>query len=92
MTTKTQALRTAAKFGFVLDESVTGKFGFYQLITFDHPTHHIAGDCRSIHVEDPSASVAWAEAIERMNDEGPLLAECLDPECEYHHNAPEDAA
>lgn len=84
MATKQQALRAAKEFGFVLDESVTGKFGLFYLITFDHPTHSMSGDCRSIHVEDTSASVAWEEAIGRMCDEEPYLEPCTDPDCEYH--------
>jgi hypothetical protein len=88
MATKAQALAVAAKYGFVLDESVSGKIGLWFMVTFDHPTHNIGGDCRSIHVEDISGSVAWAEAIERMEDEAPLLERCTDPDCEYHD--PED--
>ncbi len=84
MATKQQALAVAKKFGFELDGSVSGQFGLWYLITFDHPTHSIYHDCRSIHVEDISASIAWAEAIERMNDEGQNLQLCEDLECEYH--------
>lgn len=84
MATKTQALAVAKKFGFVLDDSVSGKFGLFYLITFDHK-QSIGGDCRSIHVEDIEASAAWKEAIERMNDEAPLLTPCTDENCEYHH-------
>ena len=84
MATKAQALRVASKFGFVLDETVSGKIGWFMLITFDHPTHSISGDCRSIHVEDTSASRAWEEAIERMNAEGPHLVKCNNSSCEYH--------
>jgi hypothetical protein len=85
MSTKQQALAVARRFGFELDESVSGKVGMWFMITFDHPTHSIGGDCRSIHVEDISGAVAWAEAIERMESEGPLLERCADPECEYHN-------
>lgn len=90
MPSKTQAMRVARKFGFVLDESVTGLIGSCYSITLDHPTHSINGDCRSIHVSDygsgntSPARAAWAEAIERMEDEGPLLVPCADPECDYH--------
>jgi hypothetical protein len=86
MATKAQALAVAAKYGFELDASVSGKIGLWQMVTFDHPTHSIAGDCRSIHVEDIDAGTAWAEAIERMRDEGPRLERCADPECEYHND------
>lgn len=95
MSTKSQALAVAARFGFELDEGVTGLMGGCFAITFDHPTHSIAGDCRSIHVEDygsgdvSPAKAAWREAIERMNDEGPLLEPCTDHGCEYHHGDPE---
>lgn len=85
MATKQQALRTAARFGFVLDESVSGKTGIWGAATFDHPTHSFAGDCRSIHSEDTDMATVWAECIERMEDEGQFLEPCTDPECEYHH-------
>lgn len=91
MTTRTSAMKVAARFGFVLDESVSGKVGDCFVLTLDHPTHSIGGDCRSIHVSDygdanrSAAACAWAEAIERMEDEGPLLAPCNTAECEYHH-------
>lgn len=84
MATKSQALKVAKKFGFELDESVSGQAGLWYLITLDHPTHSINYDCRSIHVEDINASVAWQEAIERMKSEGPMLQLCEDEECEYH--------
>lgn len=90
MATKTKALAVARRFGFILDESVSGRCGECFMLTFDHPTHHIAGDCRSIHVEvmnmgdGAPSGYAWAEAIERMEGEGPLLQECTDPECDYH--------
>lgn len=90
MTTKAKALRVAARFGFVLDEANSGKIGDCFMLTFDHPTHSIAGDCRSIHVSDygtgdrSPAQCAWAEAIERMESEGELLEPCTNPDCEYH--------
>lgn len=90
MATKAQALRVAAKYGLVLDETVSGLFGGCYLITLDHPTKSFGGDCRSIHVEDygtgdrSAASCAWQEAIERINAEGPLLEDCTDPDCDYH--------
>jgi hypothetical protein len=83
-------MKVAERFGLVVDDGVTGNFGGCFLITLDHPTHSFGGDCRSIHVEDcgtgsrSPADCAWADAIERMNDEGPLLEPCLDPECDYH--------
>lgn len=85
MATKTQALRIASKFGFELDESVSGPVGYSFMATFDHPTHTIAGDCRSIHDEDTSMSFVWDNCIERIKAEGPLLKPCLDIECEYHN-------
>jgi hypothetical protein len=54
------------------------------MATFDHPTHSISGDCRSIHDEDISMSLVWDNCISRMNAEGPILEWCTDPECEYH--------
>lgn len=84
MATKGQALMVAKRFGFVLDESVTGRIGIWFAVTFDHPTHSLSGDCQSIHIEDTDTSVAWAEAIERMEAEGPHLEPCPNSECEYH--------
>lgn len=92
MCSKSKALNVAAKFGFVLDESVSGLVGGCYMVTFDHPTHSISGDCRSIHVcdygssrpGDTPARAAWTDAIQRMQDEGPFLEPCSDPDCEYH--------
>lgn len=90
MGTKAKALRVAAKFGMVIDESVTGRVGDCFLITLDHPTHSFGGDCRSIHVEDygsgdrSAATCAWAEAIDRMEADCPGLKPCTDPDCDYH--------
>jgi hypothetical protein len=90
MSTKAKALKVAARFGFVLDETVSGKVGDNFSVTFDHPTHSIEYDCRSICVSDygnahTSAAVcAWSEAIERMEHEGQFLELCTDPDCEYH--------
>lgn len=95
MTTKRAALAVAARFGFELDELNSGAIGGNYAVTFDHPTHSIGGDCRSIHVQDygsgriTPAQAAWAEAIERMEAEGPLLTPCTDPDCEYHHEGDE---
>lgn len=90
---RAKALAIAARFGFVLDEYCSGPapLGGFSAI-FDHPTHSIAADCRSITVfsHPPKASVSvWAEAIERMQEEGPLLTPCTDPDCEYHHGETE---
>lgn len=84
MATKAQALAVAARLGFVLDETVSGKIGIWFSVTFDHPMS-LSGDCRSIHIEDTSASVAWAEAIERMESEAKHLQPCTDKFCDYHH-------
>lgn len=100
MTTKRKALAVAAKFGFVLDESTSGQIGLDFTACFDHPTHSIGDDCRSITVSSyPGADAAghpqtaswhtWSEAIERMEAEGPLLIPCTDPDCEYHHGEDE---
>ncbi len=89
--TRQNALAVARRFGFVLDESVSGPAGIYFMVTFDHPTHSIGGDCRSIHVEDygsgsrSAAECCWSDAIERMEDEGKLLEPCTDADCDYHH-------
>jgi hypothetical protein len=86
MSSKSKALAVAARFGFVLDESVSGPVGVVGgMATFDHPTHSIGGDCRSIHDEDISMALVWANCVERMESEGPLLQPCEDPDCEYHH-------
>ena len=85
MATKAQALKVANKFGFQLDESVSGMIGHSSMATFDHPTHSIAGDCRSIHDCDTSMSITWANCIERMKNEGPLLTFCNNSKCEYHN-------
>lgn len=85
------ALRLAARYGFVLDESVSGRVGDSYSVTLDHPTHSIGGDCRSIHVSDygnalrSASACAWEEVAERVCSEGPLLEPCTDPECEYHN-------
>jgi hypothetical protein len=89
---RSEALKVAKKYGFVLDESVSGKVGDCFMITFDHPTHSIGHDCRSIHISDhgnanrSAALCAWSEAIGRMETEGQLLEECNDPDCEYHRS------
>lgn len=85
MATKQQALAVAKRFGFVLDESVSGMVGYSSMATFDHPTHSIAGDCRSICDCDISMSITWQNCIDRMNEEGLLLQPCNDEECDYHH-------
>lgn len=90
MSTKAKALRVAKRYGFVLDESVSGLVGDCFTVCLDHPTHSIAGDCRSITESNfggggqTAAQCAWADTIERMEEEGPLLERCEDPECEYH--------
>jgi hypothetical protein len=85
MATKQQALRVAARHGFVLDETVSGPMGVAGgMATFDHPTHSFAGDCRSIHDVDISMDKVWANCIERMEREADLLTPCTDPDCEYH--------
>lgn len=86
MSPKDKALKAAAKFGLVLDEGVTGKIGECGTVTFDHPTHSFAGDCRSITVSGYAAMpVLWQEAFERINEEGPLLQPCECCECDYHN-------
>lgn len=91
--TKAKALKVAARFGFVLDESCSGLMSGCYTVVFDHPTHSIGFDCRSITVSDygsgaiTPAQAAWSEAIERMEAEGPLLEPCTDPECDYHHES-----
>lgn len=88
--TKAKALAVAKRFGFVLDENVSGKTGEYFAVTFDHPTHSICGDCRSIHAASygdaftSAAADVWSEVIERMEAEGVWLKPCADPECDYH--------
>jgi hypothetical protein len=88
---KSKALKIAAKYGFVLDESISGKIGDCFMITFDHPTHSLSGDCRSIHIEDygngdkSAAKCAWEEAVERLESEGQHLILCEDPDCDYHN-------
>jgi hypothetical protein len=84
MSTKAKALAVARRYGIELDDSVSGRFGLYFMATFDHPTKSISGDCRSIHGEDISAPSLWAEMIERMEAEGPMLEPCTDLNCEYH--------
>ena len=85
MATKAQALKVAAKFGMVLDGTVTGVVGHCGNVTFDHPTHSFNHDCRSITVSgfQPMPEL-WGEAIERMKDECPHLNPCTDPNCDYH--------
>lgn len=97
MTTRRAALAEAQKWGFVLDDRHSGSDpggGFNVL--FDHPTHSIGFDCRSI-VEysyqgsgRTASQNAWDAAIERMRDEGPLLERCANPECDYHNPEEED--
>lgn len=88
--TKAKALAVAKRFGFVLDDGVSGKIGECFAVTFDHPTHSIAGDCRSIHVSSygdaftSAAADVWSEVIERMEADGVWLESCADSECEYH--------
>lgn len=91
MSTKRQALAVAARFGFVLDERNSGKDPMGFTAIFDHPTHSIGADCRSIVCSNftgfpgqTAAECTWAEAIERMEAEGPLLEPCEDPDCDYH--------
>lgn len=84
-----RALALAASFGFVLDERNSGPepLGGYTAI-LDHPTHSIAGDCRSItetSYPPKAADFVWSSIIERLQSEGPLLQPCQDPECDYHH-------
>lgn len=97
MATKRQALAVAARFGFELDERNSGKDPMGFTAIFDHPTHSICGSCRSITCSNytgfpgqTAAECTWAEAIERMEEEGPLLEKCEDPECEYHNDTEED--
>jgi hypothetical protein len=86
--TKRQVLAAANKFGFVLDESVSGQIGYSASATFDHPTHSIGGDCRSICVDGGWHSImsdVWPEALDRILAEGPLLTPCETPDCDYHN-------
>ena len=85
MATKAQALAVAKKYGFVFDESVTGKFGMWHMATVDHPTHSIGSDCRSIHEEAIYAADLWHYLIIRVNDEGSMLELCTNENCEYHN-------
>jgi hypothetical protein len=96
VSTRAKALSVAASFGFVLDELNSGQIGLDFTAIFDHPTHSIGADCRSITVSSyPGPDDAgvfrtasyhtWSEIIERMEAEGPLLTPCTDPECDYHH-------
>lgn len=100
MSTRRAALAVAARFGFVLDERNSGQTGLDFTTIFDHPTHSIGGDCRSITVSSyPGSNIAgvhqtasqntWREAIERMKAEGPLLEPCTDPGCDYHNEVEE---
>ena len=84
--TKANAMKVAARFGMVLDESVTGKIGECGCVTFDHPTHSFGGDCRSITVSGyQPMSELWQEAAVRMEDECGDLVPCDDLTCDYHH-------
>lgn len=88
--TRAKALRTASRFGLILDESVSGKIDDNMTVTFDHPTHSFGGDCRSITVSMSGvrASEVWAEAIDRMEIEGPYLTPCTCGDCDYHAGEP----
>lgn len=86
---KQKALHLAASFGFVLDETNSGPqpLQAYTAI-FDHPTHSIAGDCRSItetSYPPHAAAFVWTSICERLASEGPLLRPCIDPACDYHN-------
>lgn len=86
MTSKANVLRAAARFGLVLDEGVSGRCEDTYTVTLDHPTDSFAGDCRSITVSMtgvPAAQV-WAEVLDRILTEGPLLRPCTCPDCDYH--------
>lgn len=89
--TKARAMALIKRYGFVIDASVSGKIGDCYMLTIDHPTHSIGGDCRSIHIcdygsgADSPALCAWREAVERLEAEGPLLEPCDDPDCDFHH-------
>jgi hypothetical protein len=91
MSTKAKALAVAKRFGFVLDTVNSGPEPIGYTVVFDHPTHSFAGDCRSITCANftgsngrTAAQESWAEAIERMESEAPLLESCTDPDCDYH--------
>jgi hypothetical protein len=85
---RAKALRIAARFGFVLDGQNSGcdPGGGYTAI-FDHPTHSIGADCRSItetSYPPRAAAFVWNSVIERLEAEGPLLQKCSDAGCDYH--------
>lgn len=90
MGTKQKAMSIAKQFGFILDEDNSGPdpMGGYTAI-FDHPTHSIAGDCRSItetSYPPQAAAFVWCSIVERLESEGPLLEPCGDPACDYHND------
>lgn len=87
--TKAQALKVGAKFGLVLDDTVSGVIDGVGTVTFDHPTHALGCDCTSITVSGyrPMAEL-WAEAIERIKEECRDLRPCTNPDCDYHHESP----
>lgn len=92
MTTKAKALAVASRYGFVLDETNSGKIGDVYTAIFDHPTHSLGRDCRSITESSyppNAAAYVWGECIKRMEIEGRCLRPCDDPECEYHHEEKE---
>lgn len=91
MTTKAKALAVAKKLGFVLDEDNSGpmpEIGYNA--TFDHPTHSLGGDCRSINshsygtVGSTASSQVWRDCIEEMQVNAEWLEPCTDPDCDYH--------
>ena len=84
MANKRTVMSFAAKFGFVLDEVNTGMSGNGYAIIFDHPTHSVCNDCRSISVYEDSAANAWKEAYNRLTAESQHLAKCTDADCNYH--------
>jgi hypothetical protein len=96
MTTKAKALAVAERYGFVLDEQNSGKIGDSYTAIFDHPTHSIAGDCRSITEcsygggRKTASQYVWQEIGERLEAEGRWLQPCTDPECDYHNSSEED--
>jgi hypothetical protein len=95
MTTRAKAFAAAAKFGFVFDEENSGKIGDTFTAIFDHPTHSIAGDCRSITEcsygggSKTASQYVWEEIVERLESEGPWLQPCTDSGCDYHNSCDE---
>lgn len=92
MVTKAKAQAVAERFGFELDEQNSGAEPVGFTVIFDHPTHSIGGDCRSITCSwftgdagRTPAQSAWSEAIDRMESDGPILERCVDPDCDYHN-------